>query len=94
MGRPRIKGERLPNLSVVAEDPATVWTPMAVTGWYGNAERAVEIVSKTALWYSTGLPAVPLRWVLIRDPQGEFQTQALLCTPTLLPSRSRSSRGS
>jgi hypothetical protein len=26
------------------------------------------------------LPAVPLRWVLIRDPQGEFRTQALLCT--------------
>jgi hypothetical protein len=80
MGRPRLKGERLPNLSVVAEDPTTVWTPMAVAGWYGNAERTVEIVSKTALWYSTGLPAVPLRWVLIRDPQGEFETQALLCT--------------
>ena len=27
-----------------------------------------------------GLPAVPLRWVLIRDPQEEFKTQALLCT--------------
>ena len=80
MGRPRIKGERLPNLSVVAEDPTTVWTPMALAGWYGNAQRTVEIVSKTALWYSTGLPAVPLRWVLIRDPQGEFETQALLCT--------------
>jgi hypothetical protein len=23
---------------------------------------------------------VPLRWVLIRDPNGEFETQALLCT--------------
>jgi hypothetical protein len=32
------------------------------------------------VWYSTGLPAVPLRWVLIRDPKGEFRTQALLCT--------------
>ncbi len=40
----------------------------------------VEIVSDTAVWHSTGLPAVPLRWVLIRDPQGEFRTQALLCT--------------
>src|ERR671921_185536 len=25
IGRPRLKGERLPNLSVVAEDPRTVW---------------------------------------------------------------------
>jgi hypothetical protein len=24
--------------------------------------------------------AVPLRWVLVRDPKGEFKTQALLCT--------------
>jgi hypothetical protein len=80
MGRPRLKGERLPNLSGVAEDPTTVWTPITVAGWYGGAERTVEIVSGSAIWYSTGLPAVPLRWVLIRDPHEEFQAQALLCT--------------
>jgi hypothetical protein len=40
----------------------------------------VEIASQTAMWYSTGLFAVPLRWVLIRDPEGRFKTQALLCT--------------
>jgi hypothetical protein len=80
MGRPRLKGERLPNLSVVAADPNTVWTPITVASWYGSTERTVEIVSDGAIWYSTGLPAVPLRWVLIRDPQGEFETQALLCT--------------
>jgi DDE superfamily endonuclease len=80
MGRPRLKGERLPNLSVVADDPSTIWTPITVAGWYGSTEREVEIVSDTAIWHSTGLPAVPLRWVLTRDPQGEFKTQALLCT--------------
>jgi DDE superfamily endonuclease len=80
IGRPRLKGNRLPNLSVVAEDPTTDWTPMTLAHWYGEGERAVEVVSETALWYSTGLPAVPLRWVLIRDPKEEFETQALLCT--------------
>jgi hypothetical protein len=40
----------------------------------------IEIASKTAVWYSTGLFAVPVRWVLVRDPQKEFKTQALLCT--------------
>jgi hypothetical protein len=40
----------------------------------------VEISSQTAVWYSTGLPAVPVRWVLVRDPQGGFKPQALLCT--------------
>jgi hypothetical protein len=80
MGRSRLKGERLPNLSVIAEDPSTTWTPITVAEWYGKEERTVKMVSATAVWHSTGLPAVPLRWVLIRDPQGEFETQALLCT--------------
>jgi hypothetical protein len=80
IGRARIKGERLPNLSTVANDPDTDWTPLRLAHWYGEAERTVEVVSETALWYSTGLPAVPLRWVLIRDPKEEFETQALLCT--------------
>ena len=26
------------------------------------------------------LPVVPLRWVLVRDPLGEFRPQAFLCT--------------
>jgi hypothetical protein len=80
IGRPRLKGERLPNLSAVAEDRATMWTPIMVANWYGSKKRTVEVVSETAVWHSTGLPAVPLRWVLIRDPQEEFETQALLCT--------------
>ena len=80
IGRPRIKGERLPNLSVVAEDPKTVWKPTRIADWYGSEDRTVEIASETAVWYSTGLPAVPIRWVLIRDPEGEFKPKALLCT--------------
>ena len=79
-GRPRLKGERLPNLSVVAEDPNTVWESAKIAKWYGSGERMVEIASATAVWYSTGLFAVPVRWVLVRDPKGEFKTQALLCT--------------
>jgi hypothetical protein len=79
-GRPRLKGERLPNLSMVAEDLKTAWMTITVANWYGVRQRTVEIVSDTAIWYSTGLPAVPVRWVLIRDPQGEFDVQALLCT--------------
>ena len=79
-GRPRLKGERLPNLSVVAEDQNTVWKPTKIPNWYGSEDRMVEVSSKTAVWYSTGLFAVPVRWVLVRDPEGKFKTQALLCT--------------
>ena len=50
-----------------------------VPRWYSQGEREVEIVSACCLWYNHGL-IVPLRWVLIRDPRGQFKTQALLCT--------------
>jgi DDE superfamily endonuclease len=80
IGRPRLKGERLPNLSEVAQDPNAVWKPTKIANWYGESGRRVEIASQKAVWYSTGLFAVPVRWVLIRDPEGAFKTQALLCT--------------
>ena len=34
----------------------------------------------SAVWYRVGLPVVPLRWILIRDPQQQFRPQALLST--------------
>jgi hypothetical protein len=40
----------------------------------------IEVCTQTAVWYHTGLPPVPIRWVLIRDPQQCFDPQALLCT--------------
>src|SRR4051794_17918020 len=80
IGRPRLKGKRLPTLAAVADDPSTTWTPVVVADWYGKGKRTVEVASATAVWYHTGLPPVPLRWVLIRDPRGEFAPQALLCT--------------
>jgi hypothetical protein len=79
-GRPRLKGQRQPTLAALAADPITRWTEITVAHWYGAGERTVEVVSATAVWYHSGLPPVPLRWVLIRDPQGRFATQALLCT--------------
>jgi len=80
VGRPRLKGPRLPTRARVAGDPMTVWISLTVASWYGRGERSVEIVSATAVWYHGGLPPVPLRWVLIRDPQHQVPTQALLCT--------------
>lgn len=80
MGRPRHKGKRLPTLSAILANPKTVWQQVKVEGWYGGIEQEVELVSDTAVWYHTGLPAVPIRWLLVRDPQGKFESQAFLCT--------------
>ncbi len=80
LGRPRKKGKRLPKLSDVLEDKQTVWDTVSVENWYGQGPTQVEITSGTALWYHSGMPIVPIRWVLIRDPNGKFRTKAILST--------------
>jgi hypothetical protein len=83
-GAPRKKGARQPSLNARLGDAKTVWERVTIA-WYGRTTRTVELASGTAVWYHGGEPVVPLRWVLIRDPQGQFPPQALLSTnPDLL----------
>jgi hypothetical protein len=78
-GRPRLKGQRQPTLAQRLSHPQTGWDPLIVR-WYGGSKRQIEVVSATAVWYHSGLPPVPIRWVLIRDPKDRFAPQALLST--------------
>ena len=79
IGRPRKKGARLPTLRSLLTAPQTRWTKLELP-WYGGKSRPMEITSATAVWYHTGKPVVPIRWVLIRDPKGEYDPLALLST--------------
>jgi hypothetical protein len=80
MGRPRKKGNRLPTLEKVAENQDTRWKRLTVQEWYGEKKRDIEITSQTAVWFHSGKPPLPIRWVIVRDPKKIFKTQALLCT--------------
>ena len=83
-GRPRRKGQRLPTLAERLTRTDTRWSRVRVP-WYGGAWRWLEVASDRAVWYHSGLSPVALRWVLIRDPKGRFQPQALLSTNPTLP---------
>lgn len=78
-GAARKKGARQPTLAARLIDPTTVWTRHTLR-WYGGTTRQVDLASGTAVWYHSGKKVVPLRWVLIRDPLGRFEPQALLST--------------
>ena len=78
-GRPRRKGQRLPTLAERLTRTDTVWQRVRVR-WYGGAWRWLEVASDNAVWYHSGLTPVALRWVLIRDPRGRSEPQALLST--------------
>lgn len=80
MSRPRKVGKRLATLKSVLDDPKTIWQQVTIEGWYGGRACELQLASDTAVWYHTGLPTVPIRWVLVKDPTGQLEPQAFLCT--------------
>ena len=79
-GRPRKKGERLPTLKSILAASTTAWTRVKATWWYGRKAKCLEVATGTGVWYHPGMPVVPLRWVLVRDPEGALAPKAFLCT--------------
>jgi len=85
MGRPRVKGDKLPSLQYHVDNPASAWTALTLP-WYDGLPRPIEWLSGTALWYRAGIAPVALRWLAVRDPLGKFDLQTFFCTlPTSTP---------
>lgn len=80
------KGARQPSLAARLVDPNTRWQTMKIT-WYGGDEKEIEFVTGVSLWYRRGFDPVPLRWVLVRCPQGSFKPEAFFCSDTGAPPR-------
>lgn len=79
-GRPPVRGKRLKKLAAILHDRKVSWQRCRISLWYGQTNRVVEITSGTAIWYHSGMPPVPIRWILVRDPKGELEPQAFLAT--------------
>lgn len=78
-GRPPLVGDRLPNLAALAVSSTTRWQRSCVA-WYGATAAVMDWTTGTALWYSTGTPPLPIRWILVRDPSGKKATRAFFST--------------
>jgi hypothetical protein len=73
------KGKRQRSLQGWAERSDTPWEPAEVD-WYGGERKQLWVFSRTALWYTPGLPPVALRYVLVADPEGKLRMEAFFCT--------------
>ncbi len=79
------KGKRQPSSKQRLNDPKTKWQEMSIL-WYGGKERTVEIATGLSLWHTSGFDPLPIRWILVRDPLGEFKPTAFFSTnQTLAP---------
>jgi len=79
-GRPPIKGKSQSKLADLVENKNLNWQTVTFSCWYGQENKKMEITSGTSIWYRGGEPAVAIKWVLVKDPDGEHKTFALLCT--------------
>jgi hypothetical protein len=73
------KGKRQPSLQARLDDLQTVWQTLSIA-WYGGKTRELDIVTGTSLWYTPSFTPLPIRWVLVRDPDGKFKPTAFVCT--------------
>jgi len=64
MGRPGLKVKAAQFVTIVYW-PNTEWSRVRLI--VGMEKRAVEVCTGVAVWYHSGLPVVPMRWVLVRD---------------------------
>ena len=86
--RTLLTGARQPALRARLTDRATVWRRAVLsnrTRW--RSGRWIEYASGTAVWYHPGKTVVPIRWVLVRYPDGRREPEAFLCTDPTVPPR-------
>jgi len=62
----------------------TPWETVEVD-WYGGQRKKMWVFSRTALWYTPGLPPVDIRYVLVCDPEGKLRMEAFFCTDLQAP---------
>jgi hypothetical protein len=85
-GRKPQKGAALAKLATRLDEALTQGRAVTVQ-WYGQAQT-LRLLSDTCLWQTPGYPPLPIRWVLVVDPTGEIDTQALFTSDlTMTPAR-------
>jgi hypothetical protein len=78
-GRPRVVGQRLPNLEDLLKDKKQRWIRLSAP-WYSGKTKDLDLLTGTCLWYHNTVGGVPIRWVLTKDPSSENKPLAILVT--------------
>ncbi|MCK4374935.1 MAG: transposase [Candidatus Brocadiae bacterium] len=88
MGRPRVKGQKLPSPKQVLEHARTDQWQRAVVQWYGGQRKVMWLCSRTGLWYKAAEGVKWIRWVVARDSEGQRRDEVFFTTdPVLTPAQ-------
>jgi hypothetical protein len=76
-GRKKIKGTKLYSFREMLELPDLGWKEINVEG-YGKKTKRLKYISNISLWCVDGFQPVPIRWVLVVDPDGKLDPLPLM----------------
>ena len=82
-GRKKIKGTKLFSFREMTEIPDLEWKEITVEG-YEKKKKRLKYISNVNLWGGDGFPPLPIRWVLVIDPEGELDPVPLMSTDLLM----------
>jgi len=57
----------------------TPWESIEVA-WYGGTRKSLQVLSRVGLWHARGMDPVAIRYLVVRDPEGEAGDAAYFCT--------------
>ena len=78
-GRPRVVGQRLPNLETLLNDRKQKWVRLSAP-WYSGKTKVLDVLTGTCLWYHNTVGGVPIRWIITKDPTRGNKPIAILVT--------------
>jgi len=73
------KGKRPRTLKEWAQRADTPWVEEEIDG-YGGKKKAMWLFAHEALWYTPGWDPLPIRFVMVRDPEGKLRDEVFFCT--------------
>lgn len=73
------KGKRQRSLKEWAQRRDTPWVKEEID-WYGGETKKMLLFTHKALWYTPGWDPLPIRFVMVRDPQGHYRDEVFFCT--------------
>ncbi|QBQ55051.1 hypothetical protein E3U44_11405 [Nitrosococcus wardiae] len=80
-GRKSTKGKPIAKLKDMAKDAGQNWTESGITG-YGGKKKSIKYLTGVNLWYKAGEVPLPVRWVLVIDPDNPERPEAFFSTDT------------
>jgi hypothetical protein len=83
-GRRKTKGTKLHSFREMVDMPDLGWKEIIIEGYRKQMKR-VKYISNVSLWGGDGLLPLPIRWVLVADPEGELDPLPLMSTDINLP---------